>query len=56
MARLPRIRSAGIPQRIIQRANNRQICFGGEEDFAAYAHWLHACSRKFQARSMPRCS
>jgi putative transposase len=46
MARLPRICPAGIPQHIIQRGNNRQVCFGGEEDFAAYAHWLHDCSRK----------
>jgi putative transposase len=46
MARLPRICSAGIPQHIIQRGNNRQICFGGEEDFAAYAHWLEEYSRK----------
>jgi putative transposase len=48
MARLPRICSAGIPQHIIQRGNNRQICFGGDEDFAAYAQWLEDCSRKSQ--------
>ena len=46
MARLARIRSTGIPQHIIQRGNNRQVCFGGAEDFAAYAHWLEESSRK----------
>lgn len=40
MARLPQICSAGVPQHITQRGNNRQVCFGGDEDFAAYAHWL----------------
>ena len=46
MARLPRICSAEMLQHIIQRGNNRQICFGGDEDFSAYAHWLEDCSRK----------
>jgi putative transposase len=46
MARLPRIGTAGIPQHIIQRGNNRQICFVGDRDFAAYAHWLDECARK----------
>jgi len=46
MARLPRLCSPGIAQHLIQRGNNRQICFGGDEDFAAYAHWLDECSRK----------
>jgi len=46
MARLPRISLPGIPQHIIQRGNNRQVCFGSEEDFAAYAYWLEECSRK----------
>lgn len=46
MARLPRICLPGIPQHIIQRGNNRQVCFASEEDFAAYAHWLNAYSHK----------
>ena len=46
MARLPRICLPGIPQHIIQRGNNRQACFGSEEDFAAYAHWLDEASPK----------
>ncbi len=46
MARLPRICPPGIPKHIIQRGNNRQACFGSEEDFAAYAHWMHDFSNK----------
>lgn len=46
MARLPRICLSGIPQHIIQRGNNRQICFGSDEDFAAYAYWLDEFSQK----------
>ena len=46
MARLPRICLPGIPHHIIQRGNNRQVCFASEEDFAAYAHWLDECSQK----------
>ena len=48
MARLPRLCLAGIPQHIIQRGNNRQICFGSEEDFSAYAYWLEESSRKYK--------
>lgn len=46
MARLPRICLPRIPQHIIQRGNNRQVCFGSDEDFSAYAFWLEECSRK----------
>ena len=41
MAGLPRLCIAGVPQHIIQRGNNRQICFGTEEDFAAYKVSIH---------------
>ena len=47
MARLPRLCLSGIPQHIIQRGNNRQICFGSDEDFAAYAYWLDEFSQKY---------
>ena len=40
MARLPRFCPSGIAQHVIQRGNNRQVCFGCNEDFAAYAYWL----------------
>jgi len=44
MARLNRLCPVGIPQHIVQRGNNRQVCFNGNEDMAAYAHWLHEFS------------
>ncbi len=47
MTRLPRICPIGIPQHVIQRGNNRQICFGGELDFIAYVKWLKEFSVKF---------
>jgi putative transposase len=40
MPRHTRLCPPGIPQHVIQRGNNRQACFGGPEDYAAYAHWL----------------
>jgi hypothetical protein len=36
MARLARVALMGVPQHIIQRGNNRQACFAGEEDMKAY--------------------
>ena len=48
MPRKPRFNLIGIPQHVIQRGNNRQVCFASDEDFAAYAHWLHEYSIKFQ--------
>lgn len=47
MARLPRICLPDIPQHVIQRGNNRQICFASDEDFSAYAHWLIEYSKKY---------
>lgn len=38
---------AGVAQHIVQRGNNRQICFGQEADFSAYAHWLREASERF---------
>tara|TARA_B100001059_G_C17808389_1_gene570636 strand:+ start:22 stop:714 length:693 start_codon:yes stop_codon:yes gene_type:complete len=47
MARLPRVHLAGVPEHIIQRGNNRQVCFASDDDFAAYAHWLKEYSEAF---------
>jgi putative transposase len=47
MARLPRICPPGIPQHIIQRGNNRQVCFADTADFAAYSAWLYEASCKY---------
>lgn len=48
MARLARFMPAGIPAHIIQRGNNRQACFGSDEDLAAYAEWLKIYSKKYE--------
>ncbi|MFT7460666.1 MAG: putative transposase [Planctomycetota bacterium] len=40
MPRLPRLNPIGIPQHIIQRGNNRQVCFTTNEDVAVYANCL----------------
>ena len=40
MARLPRFSPPEIPQHVIQRGNNRSICFACEQDYYAYANWL----------------
>jgi putative transposase len=47
MARLPRIGPLGIPQHIIQRGNNRQVCFASDQDMSVYAHFLEEYSQKF---------
>jgi putative transposase len=46
MARLPRLDVPGVAQHVIQRGNNREVCFASEEDFVAYAGWLHEYSIK----------
>jgi len=40
MARLTRLCPLGIPQHVVQRGSNRQLCFASDEDMVAYAHWL----------------
>ena len=48
MSRLARICPIGIAQHVIQRGNNRQICFANEQDFFAYIGWLKEFSVKFE--------
>lgn len=48
MARLARVCPIGIPQHVIQRGNNRQVCFADEQDFAAYVGWLKDYAKKYQ--------
>ena len=47
MARLVRVSPVGVPQHIVQRGNNRQVSFGGEEDMKAYLNWLKEFSKKY---------
>ena len=48
MARLLRIAPRNIPIHIIQRGNNRQVCFGSDDNHAAYAGWLKEYSKKYK--------
>lgn len=48
MARLPRLNLPGIPQHIIQRGNNRQVCFFVEQDYIVYLDKLKEYSRKYK--------
>ena len=48
MSRLTRVAPVGIPQHIIQRGNNRQVCFSSDEDMAAYVSWLKEYANKYQ--------
>ncbi len=41
MTRLPRLCPAGMPLHVIQRGNNRQICFACEDDYQIYLEYLH---------------
>ncbi|WP_415882107.1 transposase [Neptuniibacter sp. QD34_54] len=47
MPRKLRFMPVGIPQHVIQRGNNRQVCFATEEDFKAYLYWLKKYSCKY---------
>jgi putative transposase len=48
MARLSRLCPPGIPQHIVQRGNNRQVCFCSEIDLATYVKCLKEYSKKFK--------
>jgi putative transposase len=47
MARLPRYCPSGIPQHVIQRGNNRSVCFASDKDMAVYTHYLSEAASKF---------
>jgi putative transposase len=48
MARRLRVSSAGVPEHLIQRGNNRQATFACEEDMQAYVGWLKGYSKKYK--------
>lgn len=48
MPRPPRLTIPGIPQHIVQRGNNRQVCFYKEKDYALYLSKLGEFAEKFQ--------
>lgn len=47
MARRLRVCPVGIPQHIIQRGNNRQVCFANETDFVMYRQWLEEAAKQY---------
>ena len=50
MARLKRLCPPGIAQHVIQRGNNRQLCFGCDEDTVFYVHWLKEYAKQFNVQ------
>ncbi|MCF6319091.1 MAG: transposase [Proteobacteria bacterium] len=48
MARLPRLNLPNIPQHVVQRGNNRQVCFFNETDYAVYLDKLKEYSQKLK--------
>jgi putative transposase len=48
MARLKRVAPIGVTLHIVQRGNNRQVCFCDEHDMKAYLSWLMEFSVKHQ--------
>ena len=47
MPRRRRFCPPGLPVHVVQRGNNRQVCFAADADMKAYAHWLHAGAVRF---------
>jgi putative transposase len=52
MARKQRVSSAGVPEYLIQRGNNRQAIFAREQDMQAYVGWLKTYSKKCKVRDL----
>lgn len=50
MARKPRFNLPGIPQHVIQRGNNRQVCFRDEQDYQHYLNDLREAANKNDCR------
>ena len=48
MARLPRLNIPNIPQHVVQRGNNRQVCFFQKQDYTVYLNKLKEYSQQFR--------
>jgi len=55
MPRRPRFCPAGMPVHVVQRGNNRQVCFAKEADMAADANWLGEYAKKFDVEVHAPC-
>ena len=47
MPRHPRFCPPGVCVHVIQRGNNRQVCFASDGDMKAYAFWLREAASRF---------
>jgi len=47
MARFPRLTLPGVSQHVVQRGNNRQVCFFSETDYTVYLDKLKHYSREY---------
>lgn len=47
MPRRKRCCPIGLPLHVVQRGNNRQICFTSNSDMAAFANWLKEATEKY---------
>ena len=45
--RRKRVCPPGYSLHIVQRGNNRQVCFAADDDMAAYINWLRKAARKY---------
>ena len=50
MPRRARLVLPGVPMHIIQRGNNRQICFASDQDYLFYLDWLKQYSEKYECQ------
>jgi REP-associated tyrosine transposase len=48
MARLPRLNLPSVSQHVVQRGNNRQVCFFSDEDYMVYLDRLKHYSWKYK--------
>lgn len=54
MARMPRLYVEGCAQHIIQRGNNRAVCFYCDADYAFYLQKLKEASEKYLVKEITR--
>ena len=47
MPRKRRVCPPGLPVHVVQRGNNRQVCFADDADLKAYAHRLREGAEKY---------
>jgi len=48
LARLSRLNLSNIPQHVVQRGNNRQVCFFNDTDYAVYLDKLKEYCQKYK--------